>query len=88
MTRFLDELEYLSLQRRDEYLRALHDDMQASISDHSARAAADFTGGKREFCDYVSYATRGLGPAGRIRRRRSATISACAAAGCIPGPPK
>jgi len=58
---FLDELEYLSLHGRNaEYCARLHDDLQASISDHSAQPPADFTGGKREFCDYVSYATRGL----------------------------
>ena len=59
--RFLDELEELSLHGRNaEYCARLHDDMQVAISDHSAQPPAEFSGGKREFCDYVSYANRGL----------------------------
>jgi hypothetical protein len=58
---FLNELESLSLQgKSDEFCARLHDDMKVSIDDHSAEPPANIEGGKREFCDYVSYAARGL----------------------------
>jgi hypothetical protein len=59
--RFLDELETLSLQGHSaEYCARLHVDLQVSIRDHSAQPAADFDGGRDQFCAYVSYAARGV----------------------------
>lgn len=59
---FLDELEALSLQgKSDDYCARLHADLRVSVHDHSADPPADFTGGRAEFCDYVSYAAKGMG---------------------------
>jgi hypothetical protein len=60
-TRFLDELEALSLRgRSDEYCARLHADLRVSIRDHSATPPADFDGGRDEFCAYVSHAAKGI----------------------------
>lgn len=59
--RFLDQLEDLSLHGKSrEYCAKLHDDLQVSISDHSAEPPAEFSGNKQDFCNYVSYAIKGL----------------------------
>jgi hypothetical protein len=59
--RFLDELEDLSLRgKAHEYCAKLHDNMQVSIHDHSGDPPADFSGNKKNFCDYVSYAAKGM----------------------------
>ncbi len=58
---FLDELEDLSLSGKgQEYCDRLHDDMKVSIDDRSANPPAVFEGGKQEFCEYVSYAAKGM----------------------------
>ena len=58
---FLNELEHLSLPGQgQEYCDRLHDDMEVSIDDRSAEPPAVFAGGKKEFCDYVSYAAKGM----------------------------
>ena len=58
---FLNELDDISLRGEGaRYCAKLHEDMQVSISDHSAEPPAEFTGGKKEFCDYVTYATKGM----------------------------
>jgi hypothetical protein len=58
---FLNELEHLSLSGKgQEYCDRLHDDMEVSIDDRSADPPAVFEGGKKEFCDYVSYAAKGM----------------------------
>jgi hypothetical protein len=58
---FLNELEDISMRGEgDKYCASLHEDMRASISDHSAEPPAEFEGGKKEFCAYVTYATKGL----------------------------
>jgi hypothetical protein len=58
---FLDELEHLSLSGKGaEYCERLHDDMAVSIDDRSADPPAVFDGGKKELCDYVSYAAKGM----------------------------
>ena len=58
---FLNELEHLSLSGQGaEYCDRLHDDMEVSIDDRSANPPAVFEGGKQEFCDYVSYAAKGM----------------------------
>jgi hypothetical protein len=60
-TRFLDELEALSLQGKSaEYCARLDDDLRVSIRDHSAVPPADFDGGRAEFCAYVSEAAKGV----------------------------
>jgi hypothetical protein len=59
--RFLDELERLSLTGKgEEYCSRLHEDLKVSIRDHSADPAADFDGGREEFCGYVTYAMKGI----------------------------
>lgn len=61
-TRFLDELEGLSLQGKSaEYCDRLHADLRVSIRDHSADPPADFDGGRAEFCAFVAKAARGVG---------------------------
>ena len=58
---FLNELEHLSLSGQGaEYCDRLHDDMEVSIDDRSANPPAVFEGGKQEFCNYVSYAAKGM----------------------------
>ena len=58
---FLNELEDLSLSGKgQEYCDRLHDDMKVSIDDRSANPPAVFEGGKQEFCEYVSYAAKGM----------------------------
>jgi hypothetical protein len=60
-TRFLDDLESLSLHgKSDEYCDRLHQDLRVSIHDHSAVPPADFDGGRAEFCAFVSEATKGV----------------------------
>jgi hypothetical protein len=60
--RFLDELETLSLQGKgSEYCSRLHPDLRVSVRDHSADPPADFDGGRKDFCAYVSYAAKGMG---------------------------
>jgi hypothetical protein len=71
-TRFLDELEALSLDGKSaEYCDRLHEDLRVSIRDHSAELPADFDGGRQEFCAFVSYAAKGvdlLGLSTRVTR--------------------
>jgi hypothetical protein len=58
---FLNDLEHLSIAGKgDEYCARLHEDLAVSIQDHSATPPADFSGGRREFCDYVSAASKGM----------------------------
>jgi hypothetical protein len=60
-SRFLDELESLSIQGKSaEYCDRLHADLRVSIRDHSASPHADFDGGRAEFCAYVSKAAKGM----------------------------
>lgn len=59
--RFLDELEALSMTGKGEkYCARLHDDLKVSIRDLSADPPADFAGDRAEFCDYVTYAMKGI----------------------------
>jgi hypothetical protein len=60
--RFLNQLETLSLQGKGaQYCELLHEDLEVSIRDHTAPGSPrDFTGGKAEFCDYVSEAAKGM----------------------------
>lgn len=59
--RFLDEMETLSLHGHlDEYCARLHDDLEVAIHDRTADPPAEFTGGKPEFCAYVTNATKGV----------------------------
>jgi hypothetical protein len=59
--RFLDELEHLSLAGKgEEYCARLHEDLKVSIRDHSTDPPADFEGGRQDFCDYVTYAMKGI----------------------------
>jgi hypothetical protein len=59
--RFLDALEDLSIQGKgDDYCARLHDELEVSIDDHSAEPAAKIRGGKKEFCDYVKFAAKGM----------------------------
>jgi hypothetical protein len=59
--RFLDELETLSLQGHGaEYCARLHEDIKVSIKDFTAATPAIIAGGKRELCDFVSYAAQGV----------------------------
>jgi hypothetical protein len=60
--RFLDKLESLSLQgHANEYCARLHEDLKASVKDHTAPdLPREFTGGKAQFCDYVSNAAKGM----------------------------
>jgi hypothetical protein len=72
-TRFLDEMDSLSLQGKStEYCTRLHDALAVSIRDHTSPGLPrDFTGGKKEFCDYVSMAAKGmslLGPESQVTR--------------------
>jgi hypothetical protein len=58
---FLDELESLSLQGKSaEYCARLHEDISVSIQDHTTAQPAFIKGGKRELCDFVSYAAQGM----------------------------
>ncbi|MEJ0087047.1 MAG: hypothetical protein WDO72_15320 [Pseudomonadota bacterium] len=61
-TRFLDELESLSLRGESAaYCALLHDDLVVAIRDHTAPdQPRDIDGGKAEFCDYVSMAAKGM----------------------------
>jgi hypothetical protein len=60
--KFLDEMDALSL-RGDmtAFCSRLHDDLAVRVDD---RTSPDFpravTGGKREYCDFVTFATKGL----------------------------
>ena len=59
--RFLNELEHLSLSGQgEEYCALLHDDLTVSIDDQSAEPAANFDGGRDEFCSFVSEAAKGM----------------------------
>jgi hypothetical protein len=60
--RFLNDLETLSLQGdSDAYCERLHRDLAVSIRDHTAPGMPrDFDGGKKEFCDYVAMAAKGM----------------------------
>jgi hypothetical protein len=59
--RFLNELEHHSLSGQgEEYCAKLHEDLTVSISDHSTEPAADFEGGRDEFCSFVSEAAKGM----------------------------
>ena len=60
--RFLNELETLSMHGESAaYCALLHEDLVVSVRDHTApQEPRDFTGGKAEFCDYVSTAAKGM----------------------------
>lgn len=60
--RFLDELEALSLQgHMPEFCARLHDDLEVRIEDRTSPGfPRDVAGGKREYCDFVTYAMKGL----------------------------
>src|SRR5262250_1002 len=77
---FLNQLEHLSLQgKSDEYCDRLHEDMKVSVDDRSAEPPARIEGGKKEFCDYVSDASRGmdlLGVSTQVQRD-DFTVSRC-----------
>jgi hypothetical protein len=61
-TRFLEQLENLSLQGRSaEYCAHLHQDLAVSIRDRSADPPAEFDGNREDFCDYVTQASRTIG---------------------------
>jgi hypothetical protein len=70
---YLDELESLSLQGHAErYCERMHEDLSVEVSDAtSAHGAIRIEGGKKEWCDYIEFATRGmslLGMESRITR--------------------
>ena len=60
--RFLNTLETLSLTGKSaEYCARLDDHLVVSIRDRSAPGSPrDIDGGKKEFCDYVSMAAKGM----------------------------
>ena len=60
--RFLDELEKLSLQgKSDAYCARLHPDMSVSIRDHTSPGTPrDFDGGKKQFCEFITMAAKGV----------------------------
>jgi hypothetical protein len=63
--RFLDELETMSMTGRGaEYCARLHEDLKVSIRDQGAEPPTAFEGGREEFCDYVTYAMKGIATLG------------------------
>src|SRR4051812_19665968 len=74
--RFLDEMEHLSLHGGlDEYCARLHPDLAVSILDGTGDPPAEFSGGARDFCDYVTYATRGVPALGLTTTASRADVS-------------
>lgn len=70
---FLDQLDRWSLAGNSaEYCAHLAADMKVSIRDHTSPGMPkDFNGGKRELCDYVSMAAKGvdlIGPQSQATR--------------------
>lgn len=61
-TAYLDELEALSMQgRAAAYCDHMHDDLVVSVADStSSNGAIRIDGGKKEWCAYIAYATKGL----------------------------
>lgn len=59
---FLDELELLSLQgHMQEYCERLHGDLVVHIEDRTSPGSPrDLEGGKREYCEFVTYAMKGV----------------------------
>ena len=73
MSAYLDEMDALSLQgQAPDYCDRLHEDLTVSVADAtSARGAIRIEGGKKEWCDYIAYATKGmslLGLESQVRR--------------------
>jgi hypothetical protein len=60
--RFLDDLELLSLRgHMPEFCARLHDDLEVRIEDRTSPGfPRDLAGGKREYCDFVTYAMKGV----------------------------
>ena len=70
---YLDELESLSLQgHAEQYCARMHEDLSVAVSDAtSAHGAIRIEGGRKEWCDYIEFATRGmslLGMESRVTR--------------------
>ena len=59
---YLDELESLSLQgHAAEYCERMHEDLVVDVRDAtSSEGAVHIEGGKKEWCDYIAYATKGM----------------------------
>ncbi|MBC8026152.1 MAG: hypothetical protein H7Y89_09195 [Steroidobacteraceae bacterium] len=59
---YLDALEALSMQgRAEEYCEHMHEDVTVSVSDAtSMHGAVRIEGGKKEWCDYIAFATKGM----------------------------
>jgi hypothetical protein len=60
--RFLSALEDLSMRgEAEQFCQRLHEDLEVSIDDHTAEEPVSIKGGKAEYCEYVSAASRGMG---------------------------
>jgi hypothetical protein len=59
---YLDELDALSVQgHAEEYCEHMHDDLVVAVSDAtSTQGAIRIDGGKKEWCDYIAFATKGM----------------------------
>jgi hypothetical protein len=58
---FLNDLEHLSLSGQgNAYCARLHEDLEVSVNDRTGQPPAEFAGGKKEFCAYVSNAAKGM----------------------------
>src|SRR5688572_26013192 len=57
---YLDELDALSIQGPSgKYCEHMHDDLVVAVSDAtSAYGAIRIDGGKKEWCDYIAFATK------------------------------
>ena len=59
--RFLATMDQLLIEGRGEELCArLHDDLRVSIHDHTTPAPIAIEGGKKEYCDYLETASKGM----------------------------
>jgi hypothetical protein len=74
--RFIDALEALSIGgKAAEYCERLHDDLSVSIDDRTGPRPVFIKGGKREYCDYVSMAAKGMSLLGVSTRASRADIT-------------
>jgi hypothetical protein len=60
--RYLDELEAFSLEGKSaQYCERMHDDLTVAVRDAtSTEGEVRIEGGKKEWCDYIAFATKGM----------------------------
>jgi hypothetical protein len=59
---YLDELDALSVEgHAEKYCERMHDDLVVAVSDATSELGAiRIDGGKKEWCDYIAFATKGM----------------------------